>query len=216
MNRQLASGKGASRVQSICLRLTGGASLLVLSSVLGNLCIAQPDSQARTPEVTDPTYFETGVANVALKNPSSGQRFVETNGLGTTSDDGLMHNFYSNASGTDILDLVEHPGSIRNSFSEIILFRQDCFPLGATATKTVSFVSSKGIKLGLRATEVRRILGKPHDVKTVKSGKVTYKYTCDDPAKCPSLAKYNMPTYTAVAEFANGRLVKYSFGYDYP
>ena len=64
---------------------------------------------------------------------------------------------------------------------------------------------------------MRRLLGKPHEVKKRRSGEVTqYKYFCDDPAKCPSLAKYNMLTYTAVAEFASGRLVKYSFGYDYP
>jgi hypothetical protein len=63
---------------------------------------------------------------------------------------------------------------------------------------------------------VRRILGKPHQAKTAKSGKVTYEYFCDDPARCRSLAKYNVPAYTAVAEFASGRFVKYSFGYDYP
>jgi hypothetical protein len=97
-----------------------------------------------------------------------------------------------------------------------MLFRPDCFPLGAAPTKRKTFVSSKGIKLGVRAADVRRILGKPHEVKTGKSGRVTYKYFCDDPGKCPSLAKYNVPTYTAVAEFAGGRLVKYSFGYDYP
>jgi hypothetical protein len=182
----------------------------------GDECAAQVGSTASKPRTADPAYFETGIGKVALLDPNSGEQFIDTNGIGTTSDDGLIHNFYSNASYSEILDLIFHPGDIRHSFSEVSLFRPDCFPLGAAPTKSKTFVSSKGIRLGLRAADVRRILGKPHEVKTGKSGKVTYKYFCDDPAKCPSLAKYNTPTYTAVAEFASGRLVKYSFGYDYP
>lgn len=212
---QMAS-RSEIRVYSIYLPLVGASLLLLLWFVVGDHCLAQPDSRAPTPEVTDPTYFETGIADVALLSSVSGQQFIDTNGIGTTSDDGLMHNFYSNAAYSEILDLIFHPGDVRYSFSEVMLFRPDCFPLGAAPTKIKSFVSSKGIELGLRMADVRRILGKPHEVKTGKSGRATYKYFCDDPAKCPSLAKYNVPTYTAVAEFTGGRLVKYSFGYDYP
>jgi hypothetical protein len=184
--------------------------------VLGDECAAQADSTPSNPRTTGPVYFETGIGNVVLLDPSSGERFLNQNGIGTTSDDGLIHNFYENAAGSEILDLIKHPGDVRHSFSEVIIFRPDWFPLGAVPIKDTTFVSSKGIKLGLRASEVRRILGKPHKVKTGKSGKVTYKYFCDDPVKCPSLAKYNTPTYSATAVFLHGRLVEYSFGYDYP
>jgi len=153
---------------------------------------------------------------VALKDAKSGARFLEKNGVGTTADDGLLHNFYSSASGSEVLDLVRHPGDVRDSFSEVSILRGDCFPLGAPNVTEKEFTSARGVRLGLSASEVRRILGKPHEVKKTKSGKTKYRYFCDDPVKCPTLAKYNLPTYTAVAEFRSGRLVRYSFGYDYP
>jgi hypothetical protein len=182
----------------------------------GDGALAQPSSEASKSDASDPAYVETGVADVTLADARSGEQFLETNGPGTTSDDGLFHNFYSNGPGSEILDLVRHPGGVRHSFSEAIMFLSDWFPLGAPRTKDDVFVSSKGIRLGLSPSEVRRALGRPHKVKAEKSGKLTYKYFCDDPVKCPSLAKLNMPTYSATAVFLRGRLVHYSFGYDYP
>ena len=38
------------------------------------------------------------------------QQFIDANGIGTMSDDGLMHNFYENASGSEVLDLYPAPG----------------------------------------------------------------------------------------------------------
>jgi len=182
----------------------------------GNEALAQPSSNESKSEASDPAYVETGIANVMLIDARSGEQFLDRNGLGTTSDDGLLHSFYSNAPGSQILDLVRHPGDIQHSFSEAIMFLSDWFPLGAPETKDDIFVSSKGIRLGLSPSEVRRALGRPHEVKTEKSGKLTYKYFCDDPVKCPSLAKHNMPSYSATAVFLRGRLIHYSFGYDYP
>jgi len=177
---------------------------------------AQNDAVSVKASAGDPQFVETGIAGVALNDPTSGRRFLDAAGIGTTSDDGLLHNFYSNASGVEILDLVQHPGSPRHSFSEVIIFLSDGFPLGAPKVPNEAFVSSKGIKLGLRVSEVRRLLGRPHGVTSGESGKTTYKYFCDNPGRCPSLAKYNMPTYSATAVILRGRLVSYSFGYDYP
>jgi len=214
--KTIASNETPARVRLNCLALLATLTALIAWFIMGSPCVAQPDAKMPKSEASDPVYVESGIAGVVLQNSDSGQQFIETHGLGTMSDDGLMHNFYENASGSEILDLIQHPGSNRHSFSEAVFFRPDCFPLGAVPIKSKRFVSSRGVKLGLGASDVRRMLGRPHEVKTRKSGKVTYKYTCDNPATCPSLAKYNVPTYTAVAEFANGRLVKYSFGYDYP
>jgi len=186
--------------------------VLVASFALGGECIAHPSAS----DSAAPAYIETGIRGVALTNAKSGEHFLEKNGIGTTSDDGLVHIFYSNTSGSEILDLVRHPGDVRDSFSEMTILSSDCFPLGTPETANKEFVSSKGVKLGLRTSEVRQVLGKPHEVRTGKSGRTKYKYSCNDPAKCPSLARYNLPTYTAIAEFLRGRLVRYSFGYDYP
>jgi hypothetical protein len=200
-------GKAGSRCSQ-----ASALALLVALFALGYECIAQPGTSRRG----GPAYVEKGVGGVILRDAETGERFVKKNGLGTTSDDGLLHTFYSNAAGTEVLDFVQHPGDARHSFSQANIFASECFPLGAPEISDKQFLSSNRIKLGSRASDVRRILGKPHEVTVGKSGRTAYKYSCDDPAKCPSLAKYNTPTYTAVAEFVNGRLVRYSFGYDYP
>jgi hypothetical protein len=208
--------EGASRTRRVVLALLGVPLFFVVFSIVGDHSIAQPAASPPPPEAAYPIYIETGVAGVELMSSDSGGRFIELNGIGTTSDDGFLHNFYKNATGTEVVDLIQHPGSGRHSFAEVILFRPDWFPLGAPRIKDKSFSSSKGVKLGMGASELRRILGKPHKTKTEKSGEVTYTYHCEDAKKCPSLTRHNMPSYTAKAKFIHGRLVEYSFGYDYP
>jgi hypothetical protein len=213
----MMAGPNAAGARGRARSLLGCASIAVLVLLVpGDECAAQAGSTASKPRTADPTYFETGIGNVALLDPNSGEQFLNINGIGTTSDDGFLQTFYSNASGSQILDLVRHPGDVRYSFSEASIFLSDGFPLGAPELTAKAFVSSKGVKPGLRPTDVRRILGKPWRITKGKEGRLTYRYFCDDSARCPSLAKYKTPSYSATVIFERGRLVQYSFGYDYP
>jgi hypothetical protein len=163
----------------------------------------------------DPGFVETGIHGVAFLDAASGERFIKANGAGTTADDGLMHHIYQDATG-GILNLIQHPGALRYSFASARMLRAEAWPLGASPVDHKIFTSSKGVRLGMSTTELHRLLGRPTRTERAGPQRTAHHYFCDAVALCPSLGRYNMPSYSARAIFSGGRLVDYAFGFDYP
>ena len=176
---------------------------LTVVSVLGLFALGSSD---------EPRPADLGVASIVFLDAKSAiARLGETPPM-TGEGSPFQSARYVNDDRTETLTLIMHPGSIRMEFSEAIVELADPsvsyprFPGGAK-----SFQTLRGIKLGMTRQEVEKILGSP-DSET----RETVRYLLDETNAKNWLARFNMPVYYGSYEFADGKLVTFSFGFEYP
>lgn len=111
----------------------------------------------------------------------------------------------------EILELIFHPGSVKNEFSRFHVFVK---PSTVINGKGNHYTTESGIELGMSREYLRNLKGKNY-VQSTNNGRTTLTYTFDD---CESdfLKKYNELSYSAVYTFEDNILVEYEFGFDYP
>jgi hypothetical protein len=166
--------------------------------------------------VTNPEFFELSVAGVELADERSGRQFVTKAGKGHQRDDGYIHFEYANSTGTEMLGLVLYPGSVQNNFYQIevkVLSPHSGRRWPRLAVP--SFVSGKGVRLGLTRNAIENLLGRPTTVRTGR-GKETLSYKCSSAKRCRTLTLVNMPSYQGRYVFSGDKLVEFSVGYPYP
>jgi hypothetical protein len=77
------------------------------------------------------------------------------------------------------------------------------------------FVSGKGIALGMQREQLARILGKPHHTHPQLDETVLI-YRIDGKSASGFLQRYGAPAYFGQYHFREGRLVRFSFGFELP
>jgi hypothetical protein len=164
-----------------------------------------------------PRGADPGVAGINLYDPGSTLSVLEPHPSRTPVEGSPeIHGFpgreltYLNASRTEQLVLYVPPGAINLSVSEArvgpAIGEHPVFP-GEPPT----FVTSRGIKLGMTQVEVTSILGPPH---TRSSEQLRYRI--DREAAQEWLAEFNLPYYEALYRFKVGRLTSFEFGFPVP
>jgi hypothetical protein len=156
------------------------------------------------------------IAGVALEDATSGHAFVMRHGLEVFEpDDDFPQVRVLNSDGTELLALLQHYGAQRHEFGQFRVRRPS--PIDAKRGKRgaqTSFVSGKGVRLGLTVEEVVDLLGT--GAQETRDLQVTLHYACSSTRACPGLGRVNMPSYEAIYRFQNGKLVSFEGGYPYP
>ena len=179
------------------------------------LALGRGFSSAATAE--DPPFVDTKVGSVQLADEASGKAFVLRFGESHPETQfGFAVFSYANASRSETLELVAHPGGMLHEFMEFRLARTGRGNArGTVAAGEASFHSGRGVHLGLSIEELIRLLGKPHD-EVPDGGDRTLVYRCTSPTTCPVLSRVNMPAYEGRYSFQDGALVAFRWGYPYP
>jgi hypothetical protein len=190
-----------------------GSGTVLLSLLF--LALSSGSSEGAVAE--DPPFVDTHVATVHLADGASGKAFVlRFGGQEFEPALGLPVFRYFNASRSEVLDLVMHPG---DSPYEIMQFRiRRARPAEHTETPVVgltSFRTGRGVYLGLTVAELIQVLGEPHR-RTGGGDDRVLVYRCNSAATCPVLKQVNMPAYEGKYTFHKGTLDAAEFGYPYP
>jgi len=122
-----------------------------------------------------------------------------------------------NKSNTELLILIAHPGSVLNTFNEVIVRKKGEQENGQSIKMpSIShFVTGNNIRLGISSGELVNILGKAQRTDKIDTkNKVVYEIGDFD--KSEFLKYYNMPYYYGEYVFIDDKLVKFKFGFSYP
>jgi hypothetical protein len=169
-----------------------------------------------SPASGNPAFLDPAIAGVVLGDDQSGRAFVEQYGTPLRESTlPLTPLRYVSSANTEILELVIHPGDVVNSFAQFRVIRANGARGPATPTRVSSFVSVKGVHLGLTLPDVVHLLGPPSQ-RVGTGGTVTLEYRCTSRADCPDLARVNMPEYEGRYVFRLGVLEQFEAGYPYP
>jgi len=172
-------------------------------------------ADAKLPEL--PIAADISVNGIYNGDPESSTRVLGKKITLIESRIEFPHVNVLNKDKTEVLVLIFHPGDIRNSFNEFRVrpvapgFNEEAFHL----EKVDSFKTGKNISLGLNKGKVVSILGYGFQEK-VKGNMKILKYVIDNFESSSFLKYYNMPIYYGEYEFKNNKLMKFSFGFEYP
>jgi hypothetical protein len=163
----------------------------------------------------DPLYWDTVIAGVTLEDPGSGRAFIMRHPtVAHEPTDDFPQFRCVNADGTEILYLIMQYGAERYQFAQFRVRRASPEAVKGKRSSIPSFVSGKGVRLGMTLDSVVQLLGP--GVRRERQGEVRLTYSCSSTETCPGLLRVNMPGYEAVYTFRFGKLVAFDGGYPYP
>ncbi len=168
-------------------------------------------------EIGNPQFIDLRVSSVELGSVPTGEAFVRRNGGREVEVDGGLPLYrYVNTPKTEVLELVMHPGGQRYEFMEFHIRRPSPAEVQVCPVAAVdSFLTGRGLHLGLTIDEVVSVLGAPQQ--QAGSGRSRgLHYRCTSPKTCPILEQVSMPEYHGRYFFADGKLVTVESGYAYP
>lgn len=125
--------------------------------------------------------------------------------------------FICNGDKTEKLVLVYYEGDTANIVSELRVERVDAKYVDCVhpAERIARFVSGKGIRLGMPRNEVTRILGK-NFTEHPQLDETVISYRIDNKTESDFLQRHSSPAYYGQYHFRENRLVKFSFGFEFP
>ena len=168
--------------------------------------------------VADPEVFhDSSIFGISLRNPESTVRVLGNPRKGYHSkypNPGTYYR-YINPSSTELITLIQHPGSTRYTISEVEVTeikRKRKLPVFPGIEG--DFVSGRGIRIGLPRSKVIELLGPPSEVCTYKT-KHDLSISRDSNSSYLML-RYSVPLYKAEYFFENDILKEFKFGYPNP
>lgn len=137
---------------------------------------------------------------------------------GFYGDEYMFHADFLNKTKTEVWVLIGHGGDISTNF-EMLVRKATERDVVNPILPLHSFITGKGVHLGMTAAELTKILGTGEI--TEEKGKKVITYTID-PDSPESLSKWAWefgdphrcayPMYSAEYTFSNGKLIKFRFG----
>lgn len=178
------------------------------------MCCLMADARA---ESEIPRLADISVSGIFLMDSKSTSKTLGISPAPIESDDDFPLVQVCNSKTTEVLTLVFHYGSIRDSFSEFRVRNISNAPANSIMPpKGIDhFATGKGIRLGISKKDLIKILGPGFTEK--KEGKqIIIHYKIDNFDQSDFLKKYNMPVYYGSYHFVKDKLVKFEFGFEYP
>lgn len=133
---------------------------------------------------------------------------------------------FFNRQETEVLSLILHGGDDKNRFSEIWILRAAAKPKSTIhhLSSIDHFITGKGIKLGMRRTEVVKALGRKNSSEKIMDNMAVLRYKFDnhDSSHAPDreevqfLECYSQIGYFAEYKFRSDILVEFIFGFENP
>jgi hypothetical protein len=159
---------------------------------------------------------DTTLHGIMLGDRTSTERVLGRDRRGAPDNPDTDFPWYAFASrdGRQTMRLRRHAGDVVDSYMEFEVRRgRDA---KALSLPTRSFVTGKGVKLGMTRKAVFALFGPCFTA--VRQGKTEIlRYEIEDASdkpQSPPLQSANMPQYYAEYEFENGRLIRFAFGHD--
>lgn len=124
---------------------------------------------------------------------------------------------FANINDSEYLLAYQYEGDTKNSFG--------CFEIGYIKdfpkfipykVKTLHFQTESGVHLGMFLNELIQLKGHNYEKKEVDDKTVVITYRIDSLELSSFLKRYNMPSYFMKCTFANDKIKKIEFGFDYP
>jgi hypothetical protein len=159
-----------------------------------------------------PSAADEGVAGIRFLDAKSTITRIGTDPALTNEHPAFAHARYVNDDSSQALALIFHPGGIALDVAEAIVETAGenptypRFPGGAPR-----FQSARGIHLGMSKSEVTRILG---SADSASDHVLEYRITKENGGRW--LEERNLPVYFGTYEFRDGKLFRFSFGFEYP
>lgn len=125
--------------------------------------------------------------------------------------------YFSNKSRTQYIAAYHYHGDLKNQFSlfEVGYYNELSSGIKLIQTEYDFFMTENKILLGMTKEEI--IERKGNEFILIKSEvSESLRYVLSDYPNSPFLKRYNLPVYFAEYNFENDRLVKFSFGFEYP
>jgi hypothetical protein len=167
-------------------------------------------SRKRACDFTNP---DTSVCGIKIRNAASAAALI-----GNSLADSLgQYHFYSKLE-AETLTLVQHPGDAKNQISIFKVAYSDKASYGYRQLPLSTFITEKGIKLGMSKKQLLEKLGTcyiPLD-STHNSMELSYRIESPKDSKTGLLATNSMPVYYASYKLYNDKIVALEFGFEYP
>ncbi len=157
---------------------------------------------------------DTSLAKMNLRDHNSVQAIIPDD---SKPNDLGEYYFYSKGH-NETLTLVQHPGDGNFSISIFKIEWSNKAEKGYTYLDDSSFVSGKGIKIGMSKEDITGKLGNCYTAKDSTADTIELYYRIEAPkdTKNGLLARHNMPIYYASYRFGKNKLEKFEFGFEYP
>ncbi len=208
-------GKGNDFLPPHVIRHLLNKNLLLKVTVLLLVSVSVLHAQAVHPR-SIPRCADISMAGIFLENRTSAEG-VLGHKIALVDSLDLPEARYWNQAKSEILTVIFHPGDIINTFSEfkVTLAGDASDTAGAHRTRVPSFVSGKGVRIGLSISAIQAILG-DSAVESTDGDLTVLRYRLDDFEKSRFLKWYNMPIYYGEYKFRKDSLIEFAFGFEYP
>ena len=163
---------------------------------------------------TYPKSVDLGVDGVYLSFRKSTEDILGSS-LSMTSSEGRPAQVVClNKSGDQALTLSHHAGKEINTFQEFDVRKlQGDIKADCRLRDIESFVSARGVKLGMSVKEITQIFGSDFKVES-SAGSFDIRYVLDSNVHSSFLRYYKENYYYGRYSFKAGKLVRFSFGFD--
>jgi hypothetical protein len=158
---------------------------------------------------------DTSIYNMILDDMESTVKQVgEESGMIETNEE-LPYRLFVSNNKRQQLKLIYHYGRSKNEFAEVEVSANPA-TAQVTTLNTNTFITGRGIKLGMTEAEIIAVLGSCYKIISGDKASELIKYTIDDDEHSDFLHRFNYPLYYAEYEFEGNRLIRFKFGFEYP
>ena len=179
---------------------------LLAGAMLGIALAGHPSNAG----ASDDSIVDLAINELPLLSPAETAPVLSAAELAVIQAAALTLFRFANVDGSQVLTLTVHPGSERYSVALVsVSYAHERATGPVLAGEPEAFVTEKGIRLGMRRSDVEALLGEP----TYLIGdNAVYELS----GESAMLRRFNMPTYSATYGFEDGRLTGFRFGFPYP
>lgn len=157
---------------------------------------------------------DISISKINLLDTLNIESFLGQNVMSNLQGGVMKSASFSNQHQDETLEVIFHPGSNLNEFSEFRVFKSIANG-NNPKVDTQNFITESCVSLNMSIKNLLRIKGKPTSEKTLDTLTV-YEYVISDYKTSNFLKKYNLPFYRARYYFEDLILVRFEFGFDYP
>lgn len=164
-----------------------------------------------------PPQVDMSLSGIVLDDVASAKHPLGTQPNMAASDSDRPLVVFCNSDKTEKLTLTYYEGDTSYVVAELGVEKintpyTDCLE---PKEPIAHFVSGKGIRLGLGMADIVHLLGKGYQ-KTVQMDEMVLSYRIENKSTSGFLQRHNAPAYYSQLHFQGDKLVRFSFGFEYP
>lgn len=159
---------------------------------------------------------DVSVYGIRLADAESAVRQIGSGLQLSEGEEDMPHVRFVSSNGAQELVLFSHSGAGTDEYGEVEVRKAGIEALALNDLPTPSFVSGRGIELGMSRADVVSRFGQCLKSDERSGDSETMQYEIENANKDRELKDFNYPVYYAEYEFKGGKLVRYRFGFEYP